>query len=163
MLLFCRNGFEQQTQSTKSLLSPQYHVMIIKLFIFTAKNPSHFVCLILKLYFHSYLILYLNLRRDLIKFQIPENKEQSQVTFNTNNSPHWALTFSFFDTTKSSNVPCTTVQQLQSKSCGAYSAVHPKLHCQEHQQEQTAQRHFSHVMSLKQSVLDGHMLTKVFH
>lgn len=97
-LLFCRNGFKQQTQSTKYLLLPhshQYHVIIIKLFMFTAKNPSHFV--IFKLYFHLLNSTPFSHER-AHKIPTTENKEQSQVTFNTNNSPHWALTFSFLDT-----------------------------------------------------------------
>lgn len=96
MLLVCRNGFEQQTQSSSSLLSPQDHMVIFKCQLYSllkthiilyAYNTNSRILLVVHSIPYSHKI-------SLIKIQLPESKKQ--VTFTTNNSPHWGLTVSCF-------------------------------------------------------------------
>lgn len=83
------------------------------------------------------------------------------MTFNTNNSPNclflWGLIVSFFGIRRLTTFPATA----KAKDTEPPALVHGKVQRREHQQEQTEQRRFSHVMPCKPSVLGGHRLTKV--
>lgn len=147
MLFFSRNGFEQQIQSNKPLLSlPIPHDDNQILLIFTAKTH-----LILHVYSIQNVFLLLTVHSIrysyevyLIQMQLPENKEY-QVTFNTNKSPQCSLIFSLTSVGQQCSLyhcPATP----KAKDTEPMAFVHKKLQHSEHQYEQTVQRHFSHIM-----------------
>lgn len=158
MLLTRRNGFKQQTQSSRSLLSPQDHMVIFKCYLYSLLK-THLI-----LYAYNIPNVFLLLVVHSIpyshktKIQLPENKKQ--VTFTTNNSPHWGLTVACFGIRSLAVFPVPLPSNSKTEDVEPPALARQKLQHQERQHEQTVQRHFSHVLPRDQSVLGGHIHTK---